>query len=758
MHPGEARVWIQQASQWGGEVLSDTLRATAALADETRNSAAQPGFASTNPAANPSSNGYPSMPQDPNWTYVADGNQPATNLGAPMLPPVSLNGYVQPPAASAAWPNASYPVTGPSAAGPAAYSADTDRGSNYEQAGYQGQGLPYPAADGASPYRPNEEENPLRPSMAREAPWSTTGGGASAMLPTTPSAPAYQEVESKPRVGGGYPRVQWAGDWRDYRGVPETVKPMDQSQYGYLPPPDISSTAATVDRYLPSQSNQPTAQTPAPQATQSWSQSADAGVANASAYQYQYPQAGAVGPSAGPQTQLPPQTATTQTATMWPAPYQGQSLPPIQSGTGPAAPYQPPAYVATARTTPEYSPEQTSSSRHSIRVVPATPFGALSESAAQTQQPTYPSVASLPQRSAVSNAGSRPTQGAIIPRGVQMESPDPVADLTLCEGAQILTRVGSELVLMSEILPLVNETLSGVEGIENASESDLAMAREQLIRKILPQHIEMKLLYVDAKRNLPPEAITNINQQLTKRFEEVEVSERMKKLKLNSRRELEEQLAKWGTSLEQEKRAFVEKAIAQQWVFEKLRKDEEITHEELLDYYQAHAAEYEHPTRVRWEHLEVSFARHPDKREARHIIAMMGNAVQQGRPFAEVAKEGSEGVMATRGGQRDWLTQGSLKSEILDRALFSLSVGAMSPILEDETGFHIVRVVEREDAFRTPFEEIQGEIREELKNEHKQKRLKEFVEQLREEIPVKTIFDEQTADSGGSGASGGGRF
>jgi len=339
-----------------------------------------------------------------------------------------------------------------------------------------------------------------------------------------------------------------------------------------------------------------------------------------------------------------------------------------------------------------------------------------------------------------------------------MESPDPVADLTLCEGAQILSRVGSELVLACEVLPIVNETLSGVKGIEEAEESDLAKAREQLIRKILPNNIEMKLLYVDAKRNLPPEAIENIKQQLGKRFEEVEVSERLKKLELNSRRELEEQLMKWGTSLEHEKRAFIEKAIAQQWVFEKLRKDEQITHEELLDYYQAHATKYDHPTRVRWEHLETTFERHPNKREAWQLIATMGNAVQQGRPFAEVAKERSEGVMASSGGQRDWLTQDSLKSEVLDRSLFSLPVGTMSPILEDETGFHIIRVVEREDAYRTPFEEIQGEIREELKEEHKQARLKEFIERLREEIPVWTVFDKQTADSGAAGANGARRF
>ena len=43
---------------------------------------------------------------------------------------------------------------------------------------------------------------------------------------------------------------------------------------------------------------------------------------------------------------------------------------------------------------------------------------------------------------------------------------------------------------------------------------------------------------------------------------------------------------------------------------------------------------------------------------------------------------------------------------------------------------------------------MQGEIREKIKNEHKQERLQEFIAKLREEIPVTTIFDQETATSG----------
>ncbi len=686
LHPGEARKWIQQAGQWGSQVASDALRATAVLADETRSNLSQAGYASTNPSAGSTTDPYSSTPNDPAWTYVADEGMPATTLGAPVSPPVSSSGYYYQPnspspvGSATAQPNtnlSTYPrvlATGPNTQDP--------RYSNQPVSPYPA-ATEYPGTNGGSSSAPLPE-NPLRPSMPRQAPWSaTTDGSGSVSEPS--SALGYQESRPQPSLGGTYPKVQWAGDWRDYRGVPETVKPTDQSSYGYLPPPDVDSTSATVDRYLPN------------------------------------PAENSVVPY--PNAALQPQVAPGST---------------VQPPAVAAVPSQDP-YGSTMGAAPGYSlPPPMMPSTQGTGAVPYQRYDA-----AQAQSGMEPRVASLsPPPAMPDNFPPQP----VSPPGAEIESPDPVADLTICEGAQILARVGSEVVLASEILPMANQTLSGLEGIEKASESDLAKAREQLVKKILPQHIELKLLYVDAKRTIPAEALENINKQLGTRFEEVEVSDRLKNLKLNSRRELESQLTAWGTSLDHEKQAYIEREIAKQWIYEKVHKEEKISHEQLVEYYQAHASEYDHPTRLRWEHLEVTFHRHPDKREAWQRIAAMGNAVQQGRPFAQVAKDLSEGAMASSGGQHDWLMQGSLKSEVLDQALFTLPVGAMSAILEDETGFHIVRVVEREDAYRTPFKEVQEAIREKLKNEHRQTQMAEFVERLRQEIPVWTVFDEQSAE------------
>ena len=99
-------------------------------------------------------------------------------------------------------------------------------------------------------------------------------------------------------------------------------------------------------------------------------------------------------------------------------------------------------------------------------------------------------------------------------------------------------------------------------------------------------------------------------------------------------------------------------------------------------------------------------------------------------------------MSAEDGGVHDWASKDSLRSVVLDKALFSLPVGALSQIIEDEDGLHIVRVIEREVAKRAPFTEVQSEIKKSLKDGGKENRQGDYLAKLREQTPVTTIFDE----------------
>jgi parvulin-like peptidyl-prolyl isomerase len=144
----------------------------------------------------------------------------------------------------------------------------------------------------------------------------------------------------------------------------------------------------------------------------------------------------------------------------------------------------------------------------------------------------------------------------------------------------------------------------------------------------------------------------------------------------------------------------------------------------------------------------VRKSRFNDPREAYAELARMGNEVWQdgtarqvqGAAFPEVAKAKSDGFTAQQGGAHDWTTQGALKSAVIDQALFSLEVGQMSPILDGEEGFHIVRVLERKEAGRRPFTEVQHEIRERLKEERFQVAVQEYLNTLRRDARIWTAY------------------
>lgn len=346
----------------------------------------------------------------------------------------------------------------------------------------------------------------------------------------------------------------------------------------------------------------------------------------------------------------------------------------------------------------------------------------------QTSSPGYPvHQASAPGEAEASDDPSSPAASKAVP----------------CEGAQIVARVGPKVILASEVTAAINEILAQYK--DKIPAPQLEQQRKLLMQKLLEQRIDIKLVYYDAERNIPKENIDKIKERLGEQFELVEVPRRIKDAKLGSRYELEEKMLALGTSLDREKRAFIERIVAMQWIQQQATPDNEISHEQMLTYYQDHLADFEHPARARWEQLTVRKSSHASDAEARAALARMGNEVLRGAPFAEVAKKHSEGPTASRGGAWDWTTKGSLVSEPLDQAIFGLPVGQLSQIIKDDQGHHIVRVIEREDASRTPFIEAQVEIRQKIREEREKEAREKYLAKLREEIPVWTVFDREIA-------------
>src|SRR5262249_36529565 len=125
-------------------------------------------------------------------------------------------------------------------------------------------------------------------------------------------------------------------------------------------------------------------------------------------------------------------------------------------------------------------------------------------------------------------------------------------------------------------------------------------------------------------------------------------------------------------------------------------------------------------------------------------IIEWGNSIWRGAALADVARAHSQAVSASEGGLNDWTTKGSLRSEVIDEALFGLPVGRLSRIIEDEEGLHIIRVVEREDQQVTPFGEVQAEIKKKLQDGDLNQHMNAYIAKLRERMPVEKTFEDHS--------------
>ena len=314
------------------------------------------------------------------------------------------------------------------------------------------------------------------------------------------------------------------------------------------------------------------------------------------------------------------------------------------------------------------------------------------------------------------------------------------------ETAMVVARVGPEVVLEGDLMtPAASEWLAKVSpGLQPEQIRELKL---MIYRQVLTPHVETLLVFVDACRTIPEERLPEIETKVNEAFDESQLPKMMQEAGVSGIREYEQKLKAQGQSLDRMRKMFFERALAQQWLSTQVETNDEIPHADMIAWYENHLADYDFPAKARFEQLTVKITPAQSRDQAWNKLAAMGNEVFGGRPFAEVAREKSEGPTAASGGGYDWTTKGALVSKAVDEAIFSLPVGQLSTILDDGSALHIIRVTERTEAGRTPFIEAQIGIREKLLQDRKKTEMEAYLKRLKDRTPVWTVFDDDPADT-----------
>lgn len=149
--------------------------------------------------------------------------------------------------------------------------------------------------------------------------------------------------------------------------------------------------------------------------------------------------------------------------------------------------------------------------------------------------------------------------------------------------------------------------------------------------------------------------------------------------------------------------------------------------------YELNKDRYRLQERVKVRHILVKTEGKPSE-EAAKLEAKANGLLKQikgGADFAQLAKENSEDTgSASRGGDLDWVVRGQTVKNFEETA-FKLKPKELSDVIKTEYGFHIIQVMEREEARIRPFEEVKAELAKEKKRQFVLERVQRTAEQAR---------------------------
>jgi len=133
----------------------------------------------------------------------------------------------------------------------------------------------------------------------------------------------------------------------------------------------------------------------------------------------------------------------------------------------------------------------------------------------------------------------------------------------------------------------------------------------------------------------------------------------------------------------------------------------EISDEQLSEYFDENKANYSTDEQVRASHILVD-----TREEAEAIMAELN----EGADFAQLAQERSTCPSADDGGDLKWFGQGAMVAEF-DEAVFALSVGEMSGIVETDFGYHIILLTDHQDAFSPELADVIDQVRTDVESQ-----------------------------------------
>jgi parvulin-like peptidyl-prolyl isomerase len=355
-------------------------------------------------------------------------------------------------------------------------------------------------------------------------------------------------------------------------------------------------------------------------------------------------------------------------------------------------------------------------------VASAAVFGAVTGCQAQHQDlasPAQTAAAASPVERLQKPDGDGVRQASFA--GFLQKSPEPLGEKGNSEVvAAIRATVNGVPILDQEVLA---SSLGMLQETRGMAEPERSQRARDIKNRVLDLLIEREVVLQDANNRFGKgpgvKFLDKLKEAAEKEFDRQIVRKAKTAYSLKTDEDLKKFLANQGLSLESLRRQFQRQFMYQQYLqFLVGPKMDRVGHEAIYEYYRGHPEEFQSQDSVQWQDIFIAAARFPNRQAARQFAEGLRSRAMSGEDFAALAKQHDMGTSSYQGGEGIGHRRGEIRPREVEPYLWQLHDGEVGELVELENGFHVIRVVKREYAGQTAFNEAtQDAIREKLKNE-----------------------------------------
>lgn len=286
---------------------------------------------------------------------------------------------------------------------------------------------------------------------------------------------------------------------------------------------------------------------------------------------------------------------------------------------------------------------------------------------------------------------------------------------------------------VDRIIAKVNENIiTQSELEERAVVKMMALQRNN----VQPMPSKEEVMYEELERMIEERLLIDAGRKTGLKVGEKNVTKAINEIKRNNGLgdgDLEKMLQAESKSLEEYRGKIHDQILVSRVVSFEVRKKINVSKEEIEKFYNDHLKDYWVTEKLQLRHILFLMDEtlpDEDKRFKRQKASEALQKIRSGADFVIVAKEFSEDISASTGGDLGEIERGKMVPEF-EKAAFRLKEGEVSDLVETPYGLHIIKVDKVIPGQTLPLDKVQDAIKSQFFNQKMKSGYKAYVSQLR---------------------------